>query len=160
MNGAPVVAPLVLGGRRFRPVAQGSVEHDVWLMGRVRLSGLPEIPRAENETPEDWASRLLAAVLASGALLELLGGLLVPEATPDEAWSPTLARETAAFIGALREPEDKLVVQSLALSVLLPFLQSELASSRRSDASSPRVPGDASSDTTSGPATTSGSGDR
>lgn len=153
-------APITLGGRKFRPVVQGSIANDCWTMGRIQRAGLTSVPRAENQSAESWARDVLAAVMESGRLLELLGGLLVPVEIEDSAWSEDLARQTAAFIGGLTAPDDKATVQALTLSVLLPFFESELASSRSSAASLTPGPGAGSSATTSEPATISGSGGR
>lgn len=151
---------ITLGGRKFRPVTQGSIANDCWVMGRVHRAGLHSVPRAENESLEDWAREVLAAVMRSGQMLELLGGLLVPVELEDAGWTEDVARQTATFIGGLTAPEDKATMQGLTLSVLVPFFESGLASSRSSDASSSPGPGEESSATTSGPATTSGSGAR
>ena len=81
-------------------------------------------------------------MIRNGAVLKLLGCLLVPEelvrkrsrfavgrrAEPAELWTPAIGEETAEFLGGLREPKDKTKIQALVLSLLLSFFESGVVS--------------------------------
>ena len=127
-----VVAPLatekhVLGGRTFLSVTESTVEHDLYFHGLAGRAGL-RFEKGEDESPEDFAARILEETIQSGKALELLGCLLVPEEVGVEGWTPEEARRTAAFIGQLRGEADKAGVRALILSLLISFFGCGLAS--------------------------------
>lgn len=125
-----------LAGRKFRTIGNSTLEHDVWVMGRLRQAGLDSLTLDAGEKPEDYAHRLLSQLLTSERALEIVGALIVPAELPSLKWTPRVARDTAVFLGRLADPRDKLEVQRLLLAVLVPFLESGLACLRRSPAAS------------------------
>ena len=117
----------VLGGRMFLSVTESTVEHDLYFHTITGRAGL-RFEKHEDETAEDFARRVLEETIQSGEALELLGCLIVPEEVGVEGWTPEEARRTAAFIGQLREKEDKTRVRALILSLLISFFGCGLAS--------------------------------
>jgi len=125
-----------LGGRRFFRLTKGStVEHDLWLMKRTTASGLIDAKMWSGETPESYAQRLLSMAIEGGVVLEMLGGLLLPEGLLPEEWTPQMGEETARFLGAITDDREKSLVNQLVLSILIDFFAIGLLSSARSRSS-------------------------
>lgn len=110
-----------LGGRIYRVVQEVSVDQHLWIVGNAHKAGMYELTRRDGEENDVFIRRLLGELAASGATTKLLGGLLLPEGTPDEEWTPAIAEETAKHIGRSRGPEDMKTVNLLLASLLLDF---------------------------------------
>lgn len=130
---------ITLGGREFVPVLTSTIEHDYWLMSKIRAAGLDEIAKGEHESAEEFMTRLLHEVINAGVAFELLGGLLLAAHLVPEAWTPELAVENAEFIKRLTAPEDKATVQSQMISLLIGFFENGLSSLTISPSSSGEV---------------------
>lgn len=117
----------VLGGRTFLSITESTIEHDLYFHGLAGQAGL-RFEKQEEESVEEFASRILAETIQSGQALELLGCLIVPEEIGVDGWTPEEARRTAAFIGQVRVGEDKARVRALILSLLIGFFGCGLAS--------------------------------
>jgi len=123
-----------LGGRAFLAIEESTVEQDFRFLSLVGRARIDEVIMQPQETPEAFARRLLEATIESGVILDLLGCLLIPEELaprdrdPGEVWTPELGRETARFLGQLRDPKDKAEVRSLVLSLLVSFFESGIVS--------------------------------
>lgn len=128
MSAAKKPQTITLGGRDFVPVLTSTIEHDYWLMSKIRAAGLDHIDKREEETAEAFVTRLLVEVIDSGVAFDLLGGLLLPIAFVPEAWTPACAIETANFIKRLTAPVDKAIVQSQTISLLIGFFENGLSS--------------------------------
>ncbi|HEY6108692.1 MAG TPA: hypothetical protein VIV56_07300 [Gemmatimonadales bacterium] len=118
----------VIGGVPYVPVGTSTVEHDVWIMGRVHRAGLDEVLVHAGESPDEWGKRLLFEAMASGEALMLLAGLLVPEKVGAEGWTPEVAEQTAAAFGKLTADSDKEALYGLLLSTLIAFFETGLSS--------------------------------
>ena len=133
-----------LGGRAYRAVAVSTVERDVFIMARVRTAGLDSIVKTADETAEEYALRVLEALLALDSVLELVGALIIPAELADEQWSPEVARETRALVGRITKQEEKDLVKQALLGLLVPFLESGLgrwmATSHSSESLSEEAP--------------------
>lgn len=143
-----------LDGRTFGKLSGGStVQHDLWLMQRATESGLATARKWSGETDDAFAARMMEMAIKSGLILEMLGGLLLPEGKGPEDWTPDMATSTAAFLGAVTEPEEKKKVNGLILSLLIDFFSAGLSSSESSQRSSAQAkPGkDGETGTESGP---------
>lgn len=116
-----------IGGRTYVPVKNSTIEHDFWLMGQIRATGLDEVHVRPEEKPEDFALRLLRDVINSGRVFLLLGGLLIPEGVAFEDWTPELAEKTAETLKKLTAPDDKEKVREQVLSLLIGFFETGLA---------------------------------
>lgn len=117
-----------LGGREFAPVSVCTIEHDYWLMSKIRVAGLDQMAKGEGESAEEFVSRMLQEVILSGAAFDLLGGLLLPLPLAPEEWTPKHAVETGEFIKRLSAPVDKATVQSSMVSLLIGFFEQGLSS--------------------------------
>ncbi|MBK8002380.1 MAG: hypothetical protein IPK12_00205 [Gemmatimonadetes bacterium] len=119
---------LLLGGRRFVPVAVTTFEHDVWMMAQVQAAGLHDLRRlfAEGRGVETIAEDLLQRIWASGRTLHVLAGTLTEKGQP---WSPALAEELVQFFGARADPEEKALLQAALVRLLLGFFVSGAESS-------------------------------
>ena len=122
---SPVV---MLAGHAYAPLLVSTIEHDFWLMSHIRAARLDALTKAEDESAEEFVSRILHEVIDSGSAFELLGGMLIPANVPVEQWTPERANETAAFIRKLTDPEDKAKVQAQLISLLIGFFESGLSS--------------------------------
>lgn len=127
---------IVLGGRRFHEAARFTVARDAFTMRQTRIAGLETVLKEPSESAELYARRLLEQMLTSENMLILLGCFIQPTELDDLDWTEDVARSTGKFIGQLHEPEDRVEVQRQCLSVLIPFLQSGLASLNASRPSS------------------------
>ncbi len=123
-----------LGGRTFLPLRESTIEQDFRFLALVKQARIDEVIMQPGEGPEDFARRLLEVTIESGAILDLLGCLLIPEdlapqdRDPGEVWTPEMGRDTARFLGRLRAPEDKAEVRGLVLSLLVSFFESGIVS--------------------------------
>ncbi|MBK9693686.1 MAG: hypothetical protein IPO73_18725 [Gemmatimonadetes bacterium] len=124
----PVDDEIVLGGRRFVPVAVTTFEHDIWMMAQVQAAGLHDLRRlfAEGRGVETIAEDLLQRIWASGRTLHLLAGTLTEKGQP---WSPALAEELVLFFGARSDPEEKALLQAALVRLLLGLFVSGAESS-------------------------------
>ena len=122
-----VMAPKhILGSQTVTPSpGAGQWEQDFRFLALVKQARIDEVVLRPGESPEAFARRLLEAAVASGAILELLGDLLVPQEAArrdrdaGEAWTREMGAETARFLGRLRDPADKAAIRSLVLSLLI-----------------------------------------
>lgn len=132
----------ILGGRTFLTIKESTVEQDFLFLALVKRARLDDVVLEPGESPDDFARRLLEAAVESGAILEILACLLVPEEAaprgrdPGEAWTRAMSEETARYLGGLKKPEDKDKIRSLVLSLLIPFVESGIVSLRTSTTSS------------------------
>ena len=120
---------VTLGGREYHYIgANGTLARDLYLMMLIRHAGLADAGMLEDETPEDYAERLLDMLLTSGRPLQILGGMIVPKGTKSDEWTEELARATASDLGRISDPAQKKKVQQELLSVVLGFFENGLAS--------------------------------
>lgn len=101
-----------LGGKAFREARKSTLEHDSWAMDKLRACGLFEIEPAEGEDIGDFGVRLTEAMHPL-KMIDVLGGLLVPEEIEDLDWTPAVAGNTVKFLRNLSEQEDKEAVHVL-----------------------------------------------
>lgn len=123
---------IIIEGREFVPIKNGTFAHDIWLMQRVRAAGLSQIRIADNETEDAFIERIAAAAWESGSVLELLGGSLIPANVPAVNWSPELAEECAAFFGAVTDEESKKQLRMQIGGILFYFFINGLSASKTS----------------------------
>ena len=123
-----------IGGRTFLPLRESTVEQDFRFLALIKRARIDEVVMQPGESPEAFARRLLEVTIESGVILDLLGCLLIPEdiapqdRDPGEVWTPEVGRETAQFLGQLRDPKDKAEVRGLVLSLLVTFFESGIVS--------------------------------
>ncbi len=110
-----------IGGRKWRAVERSTLRHDNYMIRHILEGGLDKLRHKDDESLEDFAMRMLHAVLASGKMFDLLGGMLLPENVPDEKWTEAQAGETAEFLGNVTEEHDKTAVQEALMPLLLSF---------------------------------------
>lgn len=115
--------PVVIARRTFLPATETTtIDQDAYVMKRYRASGLHAIVQGFNPERDDLnalSERLLWEALDTGAIYEILGGILVPEGT---TWSRAIAAETAALLRSLTAQEDKQLVYDRMLDILYDFL--------------------------------------
>ena len=103
------------GAGVFRIMSTRTIEADIYLTNLLRAAGaelaLTEALRA-NEAPD---SRIFRAVSGSGKLFDILAGALVPEDVDSLAWTPEIARETAAKLKRVTSDNGK---RALTLAVV------------------------------------------
>jgi hypothetical protein len=134
---------VVLGGRTFSVVIEGSIDWDCHMMAALRKAGMMPLPRLlAGETPGEYAMRMLIEMLAGGHLPNLLGIVLVPAETSSTAWTPEVGAATEEYVRKLSAPEDRKKVHNLAVSILLDFFRDGTASEMISLTSSRLAEGD------------------
>ena len=121
-----------LAGKRYHPLQNGPMAHDIWLMNQVAAAGLSELAMGEGETAEAYVERLLHHLLASGKVFALLAGLLLPEGVAAADWQPATADGIAAELSRVTDPADKAAIRQLVVGLLLEFFPRGLASSKTS----------------------------
>ena len=159
-----------LGGRRFVRVTEWTVEADIWIMRKLRDSGLDKIEQPAGQSPDALVEGVLSRLWLSGAALELLGGFLRPADDADATrWSAERSVETGKFLGQLSDTADRMAVRGLFAEMLAYFFTTGLVSLKASpnSSSAPRAgagseagPGstnEASPITAAGPPPSSGS---
>lgn len=109
-----------LGGRTFVPVGVTTIAHDHYFWRVARAAGLTEIEIRNGESADEFARRLLASLIDGGSALLMLACVIVPEDRGGR-WSVETAEETAAFLGGLTASEDKAMVTSIIVNVLVGF---------------------------------------
>ena len=130
---------ITLGGRDFEPMTVTTIEHDFWLMSRIRTAGLDALEKGADESPEEFVARILQQIIDSGSAFDVLGGMLIPAQLRPQQWTPAIADETAKFIRELTDPIDKAKVQSQMIAILIGFFEGGLASLTTSRKSSGRM---------------------
>ena len=116
---------ITINGRRYAPVATQTFEQDVWVMAQVRRAGLDRFVMRPDELATDFVERLLFEVAASGALLPLLAGLLVPDG---QAWSPSVALESQQAFAMATDAKEKAQLRGEVASLLAGFFEKGIAS--------------------------------
>jgi len=119
---------LTLGGRIYRPLTISTLERDNYMMSRVIMAGITKLTMRHDETPTDFVQRILASLIVSGHMMDVLGGLLLPEGVEDMAWTPELAIRTGRELAMLTADEDKTTVRTLTITLLVSFLKGGLIS--------------------------------
>ena len=110
-----------IDGQMWRAVEQTTLENDFFVMKQLRVSGIANCTPNPGESAQNYAVRLLYAIVENGVPFELLGGLLLPQGIPDEQWSTEHAETTAAVFRKLTAPEDKAEVQAILISLITDF---------------------------------------
>ena len=114
---------VTIGGRSFMAVQEGTLRHDLHYMELVSKMGLQSLQMRTEEAPEEYAVRLLGELVRAGAVLEMLGTLLLPVGKRPDEWTPAMAAETADFFAGLTNPADKAAVQGQVITLLLDFFE-------------------------------------
>ena len=115
----------MLGGRAFAPTGASTLEHDDYVMGLVRKSGLKNLEMMPGESADKFVERLLWDLVDVRA--PLLGAFLVPEGVKGSEWTPAIAAQTAAHVRGLTTETDKAATNSLTISMLIGFFGNGLA---------------------------------
>jgi hypothetical protein len=113
-------------GLRYRAIKCTTLQNDYYVMRQLKLSGLHNITPNKSESAEDFAMRLMGAVIENGIPLQLLGGLIIPEEKKDKDWCPEMAEATAQWLGNLTDVKDKEKVQAIIIAVITDFFQQGL----------------------------------
>ncbi|MFU8858456.1 MAG: hypothetical protein ACNA8S_15805 [Deferrisomatales bacterium] len=118
-----------IAGVRYAPVLADVMTARQRLACRwaIRHADLDNVRVMPGETPEAYAERLFRRVTVSGGALELMGALLLPEGLSPKDWSPAVAAATAAALGRIRTPEDKVLFDGMLLSIVAGFHQAGMA---------------------------------
>ena len=98
------------------------------------------LARQLRKAPRAIAEELASKLAESGSAIEILGGLLVPEGTAPEDWTPQLAQETFEFLKRQRGQEAREAVRNLAIWAVVLFFGNGLVSFRISPTSSTGEP--------------------
>lgn len=142
---------LTIGGRLFQPMNLRARTFradaaQARLLSELRLDDVGLAPQ-EGEPMPDYVVRLNARLLATDRIPELLAHYLLPMGKTETDWSPAMAAETAAFLGAVQDEESRRLIWELAAEFVFFFLRSNLLRhaiflSSSSDAETPTHPQD------------------
>lgn len=131
-------------GKPFVTITEGTAERDDYVSRLEGRAGLRLAKQLPGESPEDFAQRLLFQLIDADVRFEILGGLLVPKGTADEAWTPEMAAETAGFLRGASQVEDKAAINTQTLALLADFIARGIDWSGTTPiASDPLAPADA-----------------
>jgi hypothetical protein len=117
-----------LGGKSYRAIEVSTVEHDFTVMQLLVETGLDKVSKAEGESADDFAIRVLRTVMASGKSFDLLGAFLIPADIPDLDWTTELGVVTRQFVSRIADPAEKLLVRNALVTMLLSFSEAGLFS--------------------------------
>lgn len=115
-----------IDGAPYRMIERTTIANDFYVMKHLRAAGVADCTPKQGETAEEFAVRLLYAVIESGVPFELLAGLLLPDEIPDSKWTQEQAAQTAALIRMATAPEDKASIQRVIIEMLTGFFQEGL----------------------------------
>ena len=135
-----------VAGRTFLVIEESSLAQDLHFQGLVAKAGIEDVVKGAEEPAEDYARRLLDALVSNCYVLEMLGCLLIPEdrvpedrrERPGEAWTIEVAKETAGWFGSLTG-EHKADARGMVLTLLQDFLEAGIVSLRTSTTSSAKA---------------------
>ena len=133
---APSPKTIVIAGRKFKPVVDSTIEHDVWTVELIKKCGLDVIEMQPGESPAEFAQRVFLQASKDLIVFDLLGGLLMPIDTKPENWTPEIAHETGRHFATVCEPEEKKAIRALIAEALMGFFAKGLSSTRISPRSS------------------------
>ena len=118
---------VVIGGRRFLPLIDGNLAHDLEVLALKVEAGISELEVRDGEAPEDFIVRIQDELWRSRKVLQLLGCLLIPEELDPDKWTPQDAEDTARFLGTVKGT-DKAKAGPLVLDLILHFFESGMLS--------------------------------
>lgn len=131
---APVIT---LAGRRLRIVERPTLRMQLHLSNLAARGRLIDPMPMDGETPDAFALRVVGEANDAGALLELLGAMLMPESSQDSDWRQDEAEANAKLLGALQDEAEIARVRLLVSEALIPFMRAGLASYKRTLGASP-----------------------
>jgi hypothetical protein len=126
-----------ISGREFKAVTDSTLEHDMWTVQQLDRAGIHKLAMEQDETPDEFVTRTIAQLMISGAIFDLMGGLLMPAEIKGPDWTPELAVETGRLFARATGP-DKVIIKGEIAGAMEAFLGSALLSSIRSRRSSAR----------------------
>lgn len=112
---------LKFGDKEFDTFALGTAEHDNWVRARTYRAGLHNLEINRGEAYEEFAERILLELCAAEVTFDLIASWLVPVGKTGKDWTPALARETAAYLRSLTDPDDKRRIDDMILTLLIDF---------------------------------------
>lgn len=115
-----------LNGRVYRAIKTSTIEHDFYMIDRIRAAGLDRVTLAEGENAEQLAMRLLEMTIGTGKAFEILGGLLIPVDVQDIDWTPAIAEETAENIKRTTDDAEKAEIRQQLVALLISFFNAGL----------------------------------
>lgn len=121
-------ATLELGGHRWRPIQQPTLEHAIWMDKHVLEAGLHKLTQAPEETEEQFAARIWELIARSDKVFLFLGGMLLPDELPDDAWTPEEAQRTAARFKKISAPAEMAGLRTHLVALVLYFFVKGLGS--------------------------------
>lgn len=133
---------ITVGGKRFKPVTNSTIEQDFWTASKVEEAGLANLVMNEGENPEQFALRILGQAMKSKNVFLMLGGLMMPDDKEGHEWSPEIATETADFLRKCTDAEDKNIIRRQVVALLLGFMEAGLTFYATSRKSSPKPAGE------------------
>lgn len=139
---------ITIAGQKFKGVGRDcTLEHDVWVMKRIRSCQLQGITIHPSETTDQFAQRVFLQCAGDPAFMELLGGLLMPADRESADWSVQMAADTGRFFMGVSDQDDKQKVKQQIVSAIIGFLALGVTSLPTSGSSSPRTEAAPSSQT-------------
>jgi hypothetical protein len=125
---------LTIGGRKFKPIKNSTFAHDIWIMERIKATGLDTLRIEPEESSDDFIDRIGTKAMSGGMqlVLELIAGVLMPDEIDSSAWTPEIAKATTKFFGDLTEESEKAKVRAQIGGWLYFFFLSAIESSMTS----------------------------
>lgn len=131
---------VTFGGRAFRVVEHTTIRQDAYVQQLLVQADLfPPRTRA-GESADEFAARIVAEAVTSGAAVSLVAAMLEPLDRPGWRWNPEAQRETEAHLEDLSDPADKAEFYAGLTSVVAGFFLAGLLSNGTSPTSSSLQP--------------------
>lgn len=114
--------PIKIAGKNFCFAEITTMDQDAYVIVRMRSAGLYELSVKFDPSKDDigkLGEEIILRALESGALYEILAGILVETGVP---WSRATAKANAELFGSITDPQDKKVVYENLATVVLDFL--------------------------------------
>lgn len=117
---------ITIRGRKYKHIGVSTLRRDIFTEGQLLRAGVSRMELLPEETPDEFAQRVLRTAYTNGDVLLLMGCLLIPAESDPLKWTEDLARETADFLGAVVADEDKLTVRAQVVSAIQGFIEAGL----------------------------------
>ncbi|WP_263418670.1 hypothetical protein [Terriglobus albidus] len=119
---------IVVRGRKYKHIGESTLRHDIFTEAQMLKAGVSRMELMPGESADEFAQRLLRTAYANTDIFLLLGCLLIPEEMKSLDWTEETAKETALFLGAVVDKEDKLTVRAQVVSAFQGFIEAGLVS--------------------------------
>lgn len=118
--------PITLGGLRFKPITNATLEHDYTVMALLNAAGIRVIEMPEDADPQVFMEQLFSNLVLHGTLLPLFAHLILPVDMEGKDWRPEVAAGIEKHLRLLTDEKDKAAVHEQLAEMLIGFFRNGL----------------------------------